>query len=214
MASTTRDLEGFVGEALAKGADREAIAAAATGAGWPVEQVRSALDAWAEVPFVVPVPRPRPSLSARDAFLYLVMFATLYVSAWQLGSLLFDLINHTFPDPADPDYRVQRIGQSMRWAASSVVIAFPVFVFVARLLSREIARNPLKRLSPVRRWLTYMTLFLAATALVGDMIALVYNVLGGELSVRFLLKVAVAGAIAGAIFAFYLLDLRREEVEA
>ena len=214
MASAPRDLEGFVGEALARGADREAVAAAATSAGWPEEQVRGALAAWAEVPFVVPVPRPRPSLSARDAFLYLVMFATLYVSAWQLGSLLFDLINYAFPDPADPGYRIDRLGSSMRWAASSVLIAFPVFVFVARLLSRELARNPLKRLSPVRRWLTYMTLFLAATALVSDLIVLVYNVLGGELSVRFLLKVLVAGAISGAIFTFYLLDLRREEIEA
>ena len=38
----------------------------------------------------VPVPRPRPYLSPREAFLYLLMFATLYLSAWHLGSLVFD----------------------------------------------------------------------------------------------------------------------------
>jgi uncharacterized membrane protein YraQ (UPF0718 family) len=74
-----------------------------------------------------------------------------------------------------------------------------------------VARDPLKRLSPVRRWLTYLTLFLAATALTGDMITLVYNALGGELSLRFALKVLVVAAIAGSIFSYYLLDLRREE---
>ena len=76
------------------------------------------------------------------------------------------------------------------------------------------ARSPAKRLSAVRRWLTYVTLFLAATVLIGDLITLVYNLLGGELSLRFVLKVLVVGTIAGAIFGYYLRDLRREEKEA
>ena len=63
----------------------------------------------------------------------------------------------------------------------------------------------------MRRWLTYLTLFLAAIALVSDMITLVYNLLGGELTLRFVLKVVIVGAIAGSIFSYYLLDLRRGE---
>ena len=66
----------------------------------------------------------------------------------------------------------------------------------------------------VRRWLTYLTLFVAAIVLVVDMITLVYNLLGGELSVRFLLKVLVAAVIAGSIFGYYLWGLRREERDA
>lgn len=50
--------------------------------------------------------------------------------------------------------------------------------------------------------------------LVGDMITLVYNLLGGELTARFVLKIVVAGVIAGAIFGYYLTDLRHEEKEA
>ena len=76
------------------------------------------------------------------------------------------------------------------------------------------ARHPIKRLSPVRRWLTYLTLFVAAAVLIGDMTTLVFNVLGGELTTRFLLKVVVVALIAGSAFAWYLHDLRREEVDA
>lgn len=213
MASAAQDLEWFVREALARGESRAAIEAALTAAEWPPEQVRSALGAYAEVPFSVPVPRPRPYLSAREAFLYLVLFATLYVAAYHLGGLLFDLINRALPDPADPDYVVGGLARSMRWSTASVIIAFPVFLYVAHYLGRELARNPVKRLSTVRRWLTYLTLFLAAAVLVGDMITLVYNLLGGELTLRFVLKVLVAAVIAGAIFGYYLLDLRREEKE-
>ena len=211
MTAGTKELELFVREALATGASKDAIEAALESAGWPPEQVHSALDAYADVAFAIAVPKPRPTLSAREAFLYLVLFATLYVSAYHLGSLLFDLINRAWPDAADPEYAIMRRAQSMRWSVASVIIAFPVFLFMARYLGRDLARSPVKRLSAVRRWLTYLTLFLASNVLVADMITLVYNVLGGELTVRFALKVVVAALIAGTIFGYYLHDLRREE---
>lgn len=214
MAAGMQELEVFVREALARGESRASVAAALQAAGWPEAQVQSALGAWADVPYPVPVPRPRAVLSARDAFLYLVLFATLYVSAYHLGSLLFDLIELRWTDAAEPGYRWRDPSDGMRFSVASVLIAFPVFLFMARLLSNELARNPAKRLSAVRRWLTYLTLFIAAGILVGDMITLVYNVLGGELTARFVLKVLVVAVIAGTIFGFYLGGLRTEERES
>ena len=99
----------------------------------------------------------------------------------------------------------------MRWATASLVIAFPIFLFISRHIQLAIARDPIKRLSPIRRWLTYLTLFIAASILIGDLTTLVYNLLGGELTIRFILKVLVVGAIAGTVFGYYLGDVRREE---
>ena len=214
MASGTQELERFVRDALASGQPRDAIEQALATAGWPPEQARSALAMYAEVAFPVPVPRPRPYLSAREAFIYLVLFTTLYLSAYHLGSLLFDLLNRAMPDPADSGWRVDRIADSIRWSTASLIIAFPVYVFLAHYVSLDAARNPSRRLSAVRRWLTYLTLFVAASVLMGDLIALVNALLGGELTLRFVLKVLIAGTIAGTIFGFYLWDLRREEKEA
>ena len=151
MASATQDLDFFVREALAKGETREAIDSALTAAGWPQEQIRSALNVYADVGFPVPVPKPRPYLSAREAFLYLTLFTTLYLTAYHLGSLLFRLIEQAWPDPADNEFMVMRLEASMRWSTASVIIAFPVFLFLARYLGRELARSPAKRLSAVRR---------------------------------------------------------------
>ena len=39
------------------------------------------------------VPKPRPYVSAREAFLYFVLFMLLGIVAWNLGSLLFALID-------------------------------------------------------------------------------------------------------------------------
>ena len=68
----------------------------------------------------------------------------------------------------------------MRWSISSLIVAFPVFLYMSRLVGADIAADPNKRYSKVRRWLTYMTLFLAAGVIVGDVISLVYNLLWGR----------------------------------
>ncbi len=211
MTSSMQELDQFVREALARGVPRSDVERVLVTAGWSADRAKSALGAFADVPFVVPVPRPRPSLSAREAFLYLTLFVALYFAAYHFGSLCFDLINHTFPDAADRAHTF--FDDSLRWSVAAVIIAFPVFLFLSRFVARELAQDPLKRLSPVRRWLTYLTLFVAAVALICNLTALVYRLLGGEITTRFLLKVLVVAAIAGTAFGYYLHDLRREEAE-
>lgn len=210
MTSSTQDLDAFVREALLHGQSRAAIERAALAAGWEALQVRAALSAYAEVEFPVPVPRPRVQLSAREAFLYLMLYTALYLSAFHLGHLLFGLIERALPDPTDNNFG-DWVGESIRWSAAYLVIAFPAFVGLAVYVHRDLARHPARRRSPVRRWLSYLTLYLGAACIVGDLIALVYYVLAGELTVRFILKVCVVLAIAGAVFGYYLTDLRREE---
>lgn len=158
----------------------------------------------------MPVPQPRPEVSARDAFLYLVMFATLYATAFELGSLLFRLIELAFPDGLAP-YVVDYAGNRIRWATSTLIVAFPVFLFTASRIAAGISAEPARRNSAIRKWLTYLTLFIAAAVIVGDLIALVFNLLGGDLTVRFLLKTLVVAAIAGSIFGYYLWSARSDD---
>ena len=215
--AVSEDLVVFVRDALARGQTRAQIAEVLVRAGWTNEQTRAALSAFAELDFPVPVPRARPYLSAREAFLYLVLFATLYTSAFSLGSLLFDLINIRFPDPAD---NVNYFGgpsatrESIRWALSSLVVTFPVFAYTSWLTAKAIQLDPTKRASKIRRWLTYWTLFVSSGVVLGDVTTLVYNLLGGEATFRFLLKVLVVALIAGTAFIYYLRDLRADEVES
>jgi len=208
------ELVDFVRDALGRGASRGQIEEALRKGGWTADQIRGALAAFVDLDFPVPVPRARPYLSAREAFMYLVLFGTLYTSAYYLGSLIFDIINLTFPDPAqEAEQYVTYTQQSMRWSISSLIVAFPVFLYLSWLTEREVRRDPVKRASKVRRWLTYLTLFASACALIGDVTTLVYNALGGELTIRFLLKIVTVALIAGTAFIYYLRDLRQDEVE-
>jgi hypothetical protein len=52
--------------------------------------------------------------------------------------------------------------------------------------------------------LTYLTLSVASGILIGDFITLVYYLLSGELTIRFILKVLTVAAIAGGAFAYHL----------
>ena len=78
MAAGVEELEAFVADALLRGESRADIEKVLLAAGWTAEQVNGALGAYADVPFSIPVPKPRPSLSAREAFLYLTLFGTVF----------------------------------------------------------------------------------------------------------------------------------------
>jgi hypothetical protein len=215
--AVNEELVGFVREALARRVPRPEIEQALQQGGWTKEQTSAALDAFVDTDFPLPVPRARPYLSAREAFQYLVLFATLYVSAYYLGNLLFDFINLSFPDPSwvtDGYAYDQYARESIRWSVSALIVSFPVFLYTSWLTSQAITHDPVKRASKIRRWLTYLTLFIAATVLIGDVTTLVYDLLGGELTVRFVLKVVTVGLIAGSAFGYYLRDLRLDEQES
>lgn len=209
MAAGAKELDDFIRQALVH-AKRPEVEALLLDAGWPARQVTAGLAAYAERDFPIPVPRPRVSLSSKEAFLYLVLFSSLYFATYHLCSALFDFIDLAFPETELSD-RYFRDKEGLRWSVSAMIIAYPLFMFTSWRVGSGLDANPAKRLSPVRRWLTYLTLFLAALVLVGDLTTLVYNLLGGELSTRFLLKVLSLALVGGCVFGYYLWDLRREE---
>lgn len=211
----TNELQVFVREALAKGVARERIKTELEGAGWPMDEVSTALAAYAESDLPVPVPKRKPYLSAREAFMYLVMFLTLYITAFSVGTILFQMINLWLPEASQLAYGYASDYSTglIRSATAAVIITFPIFLFTAYSLIRNLKRDATKRSSLVRKWLTYITLYIATGIIIGDLITLVTYVLNGDLTTRFVLKVLVVLAIAGSIFAYYLWDLRTEEKE-
>lgn len=211
MTADNSPLDHFVRAALEKGQDRAAISAALHQAGWPPEEVSNALGAYADIAFPVPVPLPRASLTAREMFLYLVLFTALYLSVWNFGRLLFEFIDRAFPDVTQRRYGGSYSLESIRWSVSALIVAFPVFLWTGNYIGKRLAANPAGRLSPARRWCTYITLFIAVSVLIGDGTWLIYNLLGGELTVRFVLKALVVAGIASSALLYYLRDLRHEE---
>ena len=207
------ELTDFLKKGLERGMPRDQLENALLKAGWPRDQIQTALGGFADTDFPIPVPRPRPYFFAREAFVYLVLFSTLYVSAFHLGSLLFQFIDQAFPDPSvDPAFAIEASRETIRWSISLLVVSFPVFLFVSWTNDRSIRQDPRRQHSKVRRWLTYLTLFIAASILIGTMTSIVYNLLSGEITTRFILRVLIVSAIVGSVFGYFLQELRKEKI--
>lgn len=216
MTSSTSDLILFVRESLMRGQSKGEIEQALRDAGWEEARISEAIGSFADVEFPVPVPvaTARPVVSARDAFLYLVLFSTLGLCAWYFGSLLFQLVNIYFPDPLsrmNSDVLTNVSERKIRAAISVLAVALPLYVFMTVKISREVERDSVKLGSAIRKWLTWLTLFVATLVVLGDVAALIRQFLNGSLSVNVGLKIAIVAAISGVIFFYYLRAVTRDD---
>lgn len=151
----------------------------------------------------------QPSLKStpKDVFSHLFIFAMLYIGVVSFIALVFQYINWIFPDALD--YSRYGIFDTIRRSTATLIVVWPVYLALSRLRAREESQEPAKRDIKVRKWLLYLTLFVAAITMVVDVITLIYNFLGGELTAKFALKMLTILVVTGAVFGYYLWDLRR-----
>lgn len=194
-------LAAYVRDALAAGHGRAEITAALRTAGWSDREAEAALGAWVDASPLPPVPRPRETVSARDALRFAVLFFTLGLVATHLNQLVFALIDIWVPALSE---RPQPLRSGwIRWSVAVLVVAFPVWAWATLSLAGSAASDPGQARGPVARWFTAAALFLAITILLGDVMALLVGFLGGDLEVRFLLKALTVGTIAGVVLFYY-----------
>jgi len=199
------ELVRFVREALAAGHTRVEITDHLRDAGWTDPQIHDSLRAFGQTLGGVPVPRPRPSSGARDAFVYGGMFVSLYMTAWALCAMLFGVVDLLFAE-AVPSYLLRNI----RWPLSVGIVSTPVFVLLHRLVTGETRDDPLRRTSDIRRKLTYVTLFISGLVVLTAAASLIYDVLGGDPALTFVLKSIIVGGVAALGFVHYLREMRDE----
>jgi hypothetical protein len=193
----------YVAALKQQGAGDQAVITILRNSGWPEKEAVSALSSYYEVLTGLAVPtRPRSMGGPRDAFLHLLSFSTLAVWCIAAGSLWFTLIDFWLPDPT-----VRVFGDPLAAMArdlACVLVAFPVFLLVMRTVWRGLAAQSAQADSAIRRWLTYLALWVAAGISIGDMVAFVEYLLRGQVTARFAAKVIVVLALAGGVFWFYL----------
>ncbi len=146
----------------------------------------------------------------KDVFLYLLNILTFYLSIIGFIILYIQYISALFPDPLNFYYTA--IAGSVRVATSMVVVAVPVYILTAWLLGKDLKASPEKREGKLRKWLTYLTLFISAVTIIVNLIILVYRFMSGELTSQFLLKVLVVLLVAGAVFGYHIWDLKRKDI--
>lgn len=142
--------------------------------------------------------------SAKDFFINLGAIIALGVMVENVISLLFTVIDKAYPPITNYYYGGT---YSISFPVASLIIFFPIYILLMWLLEREYSHAPEKRHLGVRKWLTYITLFLAGLTIAGDLVTLIYYFIDGqELTTGFILKVLSVLVVALAIFMYYIFD--------
>lgn len=157
---------------------------------------------------------PKQKTEPKDVFLHLLAIVTLYMSAGSFTALIFQYIGVLLPDPLEfNQYALTSAYSSIRFSIASLIVVFPLYLWTSWFLNKTYLKNPSKRNLRIRKWLIYFTLFVAALIIAGDLIALINNLLSGELTTRFLLKVLTVLFVAGSVFGYYFWDLKKHKTD-
>jgi hypothetical protein len=148
-----------------------------------------------------------PNSGPRDEFLHLLAIIALYMGVIELLAMLFAFIELAFPDPTSSAEWADPLS-SIRFAVATLVIVFPVYLWAARFIVRDLAANPEKINFWTCRCPFYLTIFLGALTLIVDLIWLFYYLLGNQLAAPFFLKVTAVLLVTGAALFYYFAEIR------
>jgi hypothetical protein len=192
-------------------------------AGWDKKLVLAALATDADLPVPLPPPEndartPRPVVQnfSTRGLEFIIMFIAMGVSAVALGSLLHSSVNTLFGS----NEPILSSGGSVPFAASALVVAFPVLAYLFLRLKRAELANPLLRNDASRKRAVQITLVVTFLVGLGNVIYFVYSLMSGGDSSSYntfgsssansllgnFVHLVITLAIAGGIFVYYWRD--------
>ncbi|MDQ5883265.1 MAG: hypothetical protein QG654_178 [Patescibacteria group bacterium] len=153
-------------------------------------------------------------LSPKFFFLSLGTLVTLIASVVAFLNLIFEALNKQFPDSLNAVYQYGYSTwdyESIRSSLATLIIVFPVFLALSYFWKKA-SNLDLGRIdSAIRKWVIYLILFLSGIVVVVDLVTLVQYFVSGEITSRFILKVAVTLLVALLAGSYYLIEIKKEE---
>ena len=104
--------------------------------------------------------------TAKDFFLYLGVIIGLYVNSISFLVLIFQIIERVFPLVGE---YIDVTGSGMRNVIAILIIFFPTFIYLTHLVNKDLKANPEKKEMWIRRWMIYLTLFIAGLTVAIDL---------------------------------------------
>ncbi|MDQ3076874.1 MAG: DUF5671 domain-containing protein [bacterium] len=143
-------------------------------------------------------------MTPRDFFHYLGILIALYIATPTLIALLVSIIDVAYP-PVERYYSTP----SISWPVAALIVLFPIYAILSWMLQKRFVEQPARKDLWIRKWFIYITLFITAAVMVGDLIMVLYYFLDGQIiTTGFILKVLAVFVVVGSIFLYYISDLR------
>jgi len=209
IPNSSADLQEFIRVAKEHGAGDESLVGILENAGWSKNLIFQALGERYESLTGIRIPLGKKTTTkAKDAFLYWLSMVLLITWTFALGAVCYLLIGEWFPDPLAQNILGLILEHEISGHLATLVVTYPVCLFVMWIIIAETKRFPEKLESAIRKWLLYLVLLLAALVMIGDVAVLLTYFLQGDLTSRFIAKVIVTLLIPGGFLALLRLVAR------
>lgn len=163
-----------------------------------------------------------PSLTATssnmwDAFQHILLFITLYTFATSLALILHYFVDLWLPPIMidNSSYQATKYFQSMflRGYLSSLIVSYPIFSFLFLKITKKTIENSHMRSLKSRKFLIYFTLVVTFIIALANIISIVYNLFGGNVTFNFLLHFLITMIVSGAIFTYYIYQIKEDRIK-
>ncbi len=144
----------------------------------------------------------------RNVVLQVGSLIALYLSASFLLTLVFGLINISYPSATDSYWEIESATESIRLGIAMLIVFFPTYLVLTRLMNRFRRVEHGALYQNITKWLIYLSLLIGGLVLLGTLVTTIYTFLNGDLTTRFILKAAAVIAVVGAAFHYYVLDAK------
>ena len=208
----SKELKKYIEIALLKGSTKEQIKENLAGAGWSrnlTEKVLSDFFGVDSCGVIIPAPKQQFNQVIKDIFVYCIMFITLAMSSFALGTILFKFVDYVFKD-----YLTQSkySANDISWAISQLIVAFPIFSYLCQFVSKDLLSYPEKRESLVRKIMIYFILLITSITAIVDLSSVLTNFFRGELTLNSFFDASIVFIISGLIFSYYFYEMKQDDL--
>lgn len=151
---------------------------------------------------------------AYHLFLYLSMFFSLGFLIGGMLTSLFQFVNKYVPDVSNiNEFNASVFDDAgLKIGLSMLLVASIVYFIAAKIVNKKLIKNDIRPNSLVRKFLTYIALFILVAISIGSLVALVFNYLNGELTGNTFGKIAAFFVVNGFFALFYFWEIRRKDL--
>lgn len=157
-------------------------------------------------------------LTPKELGMEIGIFISLFTSLISVATVVFAAIDKKFPDILSNtyygDYGYEGImSDDIRISISVALISFPIYIGLVWLRSKYFEKHRDRAAIPAMKYQNYVSIFFATLFIVGTLVSVVYNYIGGEISSANGLKALVVIIMAASLFTYYYKSLKRNYSE-
>ncbi|OGM28050.1 hypothetical protein A2962_05540 [Candidatus Woesebacteria bacterium RIFCSPLOWO2_01_FULL_39_61] len=145
-----------------------------------------------------------------DAFEHILLFISLYIFTIFLSLLIHYFIDRWIPKSGRSTSSFYGGNTTIRMYLSAIIVSFPIFAYLFLRVTKRTMENPKLRKLKSRKFLIYTTLVVTFLVSLTTVIIIVYNFLGGNISLNFVAHFLTTLVISGTIFAYYLRQVKED----